>query len=408
MTVSVRAYLLAGAAAATATTIALTSVQVTPPDIAVPAQPTAPQPELSEAMIDLLAAARRMTVVIPAPVAEPGIHAPHGGAAPGFAQPRVHTAPSAQATAPGGVVVQNAASDFIISAWDAAVPWIDYGVGLVDGALGWVPGLAIIGDQVSLLWTYLGYPVANSFVRDLVAPVVNSPLNLDTWANGFSAVASTTVNSLANTGVAEFNYFFGWLIPPVALTAPTESVTFDAAVAADVLNQARAAVTGFVDHFAAMQAPTQVAPQEQETTPETTPEEQQTASDLASDQTADQTGADTAETVDNTDVAQDVEETEKATTQPVGTETSTGTRSAATPARAVAKNIRRDLQRATAGLRGVVKDIRTGLGLVKPKKPTGKTTRPTQPTKAEPSKAEPSKTEPSKAGSDSSSGDSDD
>lgn len=142
MTVSVRAYLMAGAAAATATTIALTSVQVTPPDVVVPAQPTAPQPELTQAMVDLLAAARRTTITIPVPPDAPRVAPPHGNAAP-----------DAQATASGDVTVQNAASDFVVDAWEAAVPWIDYGVGLVDGALGWVPGLAIVGNQVSLLWT---------------------------------------------------------------------------------------------------------------------------------------------------------------------------------------------------------------------------------------------------------------
>lgn len=59
---------MAGAVAATATAVALAPVQATPADIAVPAHATpSTQPRLSEAMIDLLAAAGRMTAALPVP-----------------------------------------------------------------------------------------------------------------------------------------------------------------------------------------------------------------------------------------------------------------------------------------------------------------------------------------------------
>lgn len=343
MTVSVRSYLLAGAAAATATamatTIALTPVQVTPPDVAVSAHPGAPQPELTQAMVDLIAAARRSTIPIPVPADPPRIDAPRGNAVPSIA------APGALTSAPGDIAVQNAASDFIINAWDAALPWINYGVGLVDGALGWVPGLAIIGNQVSLVWTYFGEPVADSFVRDLLAPVVNSPLNLDTWANGFGAVASTTVNSLVDTGVAEFDYFFGWLIPPIPPAAPTEAVSLQAQLDAVVPSA---------------DAP-QAAPTD-ELVPETTTEaapDPAPSEDSTPDRTAEITDTETSDVL----VATPEKTTKTVAKTPVK------------PARAIAKNIKRDLQKATSGLRGVVKDIR---GLVKPRK--------SEPTKSEPAK----------------------
>lgn len=400
MTVSVRSYLLAGAAAATATamamatamatatTIALTAVQVTPPDVTVSAHPGTPQPELTQAMVDLIAAARRTTIPIPVPADPPRVDAPRGNALPSIA------APNARATVPGDVAVHNAASDFIINAWDAALPWIDYGVGLVDGALGWVPGLAIIGNQVSLVWTYFGEPVADSFVRDLLAPVVNSPLNLDTWANGFGAVASTTVNSLVDTGVAEFNYFFGWLIPPIPLAAPTEAVSLEAPlgsrVGADLLDRARAAVTTLIERTAAI--PPADAPQAAPTD-ELVP---QTKTEVAPDPAPDPAPGDdsaparTAETTaaEGTPGTSDVlEATPEKTTKTV-------TKTPVKPARAVAKNIKRDLQKATAGLRGVVKDIRHGL--VKPRKPIGKST---APSRSEPTKSEPAKHSDSSSGS---------
>jgi len=393
MTVSVRAYLMAGAAAATATTIALTSVQVTPPDVVVPAQPTAPQPELTQAMVDLLAAARRTTITIPVPPDAPRVAPPHGNAAP-----------DAQATASGDITVQNAASDFVVDAWEAAVPWIDYGVGLVDGALGWVPGLAIVGNQVSLLWTYLGYPVANSVVLDLVAPVVNAPLNLDVWANGFGAVASTTANSLVNTGVAEFNYFFGWLIPPVALTTPTETLAFDATVGADLLKQARAAVTSLVEPAEgaeaaeASEAPKAPESLESPEKPETKTPDAPAAEFSAPAGTTENTASGVTENAENTATNENTETTEVVEDTTTPTKAVTSTKAPVKPVRTITKNIKRDLKKATAGLRGVVKDIRDGL--VKPKKPATKPSKKAEPAK----KAEPSK----QSASESSSSDSDD
>ena len=56
--------------------------------------------------------------------------------------------------------------------------------------------------------------------------MVNDPLNLASYVNDAVAVGSTTVNAFINFGIAEFNYFFGWLIPPLpplplAATEPT-------------------------------------------------------------------------------------------------------------------------------------------------------------------------------------------
>jgi hypothetical protein len=108
MTVSVRAYLIAGAAAATATTIALTPLQVTPADIAVPAHPTSSAPALSQAMVELLAAASRMTAAVPAP--------PRPAPVPG-AGPTAGTAPTLATPNAVAITPQNAASDWVTSAY---------------------------------------------------------------------------------------------------------------------------------------------------------------------------------------------------------------------------------------------------------------------------------------------------
>ena len=47
---------------------------------------------------------------------------------------------------------QNAASDLIITAWNAVLPWIDYGVNLTDYVLGFIPYGYLIGDQASIVY----------------------------------------------------------------------------------------------------------------------------------------------------------------------------------------------------------------------------------------------------------------
>ncbi|WP_157680171.1 hypothetical protein [Mycobacterium dioxanotrophicus] len=215
MTVSVRSYLIAGAAAATATTIALTPVQVTPADIAVPAHPTSTQPQLTQAMVELLAAASRMTAAVPAPpkpAPVPG-SGPTTGAAPALATPNAVVTP------------QNAASDFVTSAYQYIQSWVDWGVNYgVDIAYwlgGWgVPFAGLIGAQTDIFYYQLIRPISDSVVYNLIDPVLNAPLNLGVWANGIVDVGWSIAAAAWNTVVAEANYFLGWVLPPLPPLPP--------------------------------------------------------------------------------------------------------------------------------------------------------------------------------------------
>ncbi|MEE6167225.1 MULTISPECIES: hypothetical protein [unclassified Mycolicibacterium] len=216
MTVSVRSYLIAGAAAATATTIALTPVQVTPADIAVPAHPTSSaQPQLMQAMVELLAAASRMTAAVPTPPKP----APVPGSGP------TTGAPPALATPNAVVTPQNAASDFVTSAYQYIQSWVDWGVNYgVDIAYwlgGWgVPFAGLIGAQTDIFYYQLIRPISNSVVYNLINPVLNAPLNLGVWANGIVDVGWSIAAAAWNTVVAEANYFLGWVLPPLPPLPP--------------------------------------------------------------------------------------------------------------------------------------------------------------------------------------------
>jgi hypothetical protein len=192
--VSVRSFLMALVATNMAACVAVAPSIALPPDVKVPAKQPDATRVLSKATVELLAAVQRM----PPAVASSAVPA---------------TAPNAAVTAVPAP--QNAASDFIVNAWNAVLPWIDYGVNLTGYVLGFIPYGYLIGDQVSIVYYSLVRPVANSFVVDLVAPVVNDPLNIFSYTNGLIALGSVTVTSLINLGINEFNYFFGWLIPPL-------------------------------------------------------------------------------------------------------------------------------------------------------------------------------------------------
>ena len=127
MNVSFRPYFMASIAAVGASAIALAPLQAPPPEIADSAhRPTATR-VVSHATVDLLAAVERTA-------------------------PTAIVAVLSSAATPGDPVVQNTASDLIVAAWNAVLPWIDYGVNLTDYVLGFIPGLNIIGDQVSILY----------------------------------------------------------------------------------------------------------------------------------------------------------------------------------------------------------------------------------------------------------------
>ncbi|OLT91393.1 hypothetical protein BKG60_22495 [Mycobacterium syngnathidarum] len=218
---------MAGAAAATATAIALTPVQAAPADIAVPAHPTSAEPQLTQAMIDLLAAASRMTAAVTPKVPD------QTGAAPalGFA-------PAAATT--GEVGVQNAASDWLTSGYQFIQAWVDWGVEYAQDIAYWlggwgVPFAGLIGDQIGIFYNYLIEPIANAVFYDAIVPIVNNPLNLGVWINGIGSAIGSSVAEAVNFGVEEFNYFFGWIFPPLPPPFPTLATTQTLAAAPGAL-----------------------------------------------------------------------------------------------------------------------------------------------------------------------------
>jgi hypothetical protein len=194
MTVTIRSYLTAGVAAVAASAVIMAPVQAP-----VPASISLDAVRLSAAVQPLIQpvdAAAKLLGLVTDPV-----------------KPSTNTANTTLAAAAAST--QSATGDWVISAWQFADYWINYGADLVQYALGWVWPLSLIGDQAPILWDNLGSPIGDATVYGLIVPVLNDPLNLSVWLNGFSIVAQTTVTALVNTAVAEFNYFVGWLIPPL-------------------------------------------------------------------------------------------------------------------------------------------------------------------------------------------------
>jgi hypothetical protein len=206
MHVGARSFVTAGVAAVAASAVALTPAVVPkPPDITVPAV------HLSAAQVT------------------PPTGADIAAAINQFASTAAAAAPSsaAQTTSPG---------DAIIAVWQAAVPIITSGVALTEFGLSFLPGLALIGCQIgdeagrcpgsnfsltapSSPWFYgnVVLPVANAVVEDLIAPVVDNPLDLTSYINGITAVGSALTTGLATFANGELQYLFGTLFPPIPL-----------------------------------------------------------------------------------------------------------------------------------------------------------------------------------------------
>ena len=50
--------------------------------------------------------------------------------------------------------------------------------------------------------------------------MLNDPLNLGVWVGGAANAIGDSVIDAINFGIQEFNYFFGWAIPPVPPIGP--------------------------------------------------------------------------------------------------------------------------------------------------------------------------------------------
>jgi hypothetical protein len=144
-------------------------------------------------------------------------------------------ATAAAGTPIAAVTPLNAASDTIVAAWTALLPLIDTGVNVVDQVTEFIPGYAATGDQIGIVYANLVRPVANSLIIQLVAPVVDDPLNPASYVDGVTALGAVTQDAIIDLARAEFEYFFGIPAPfaAAATVAPApQSAAGDAILAA--------------------------------------------------------------------------------------------------------------------------------------------------------------------------------
>ena len=106
-------------------------------------------------------------------------------------------------TSPG---VANAANGVVGDLYTPVRDTIDAGVNVLQAALAPIPVVSIFGDQVNLLYDFLVEPIADSVVFDLIDPVLNAPLDINSYVDGVFNVGAAVVNSLTSTGIAELNY----------------------------------------------------------------------------------------------------------------------------------------------------------------------------------------------------------
>jgi hypothetical protein len=199
MSRSLKSHLVVGAAAVTAAAL------VASPTTTSASQSIQPAERAVTARVDLAAAVKPI-------ILEP--LRPEQVAMARDAISRIDPTAVLPAAAPA-VAPLNAASDGLNSAYQWLQYWVNYGIELADYVLQFLPFGYFIADQINIFYDFLITPIADSIVYGLIDPILNDPLNLSTWVDGLIHVGQTSVTAAINTGIVEFNYFFGWLIPPL-------------------------------------------------------------------------------------------------------------------------------------------------------------------------------------------------
>lgn len=149
-------------------------------------------------------------------------------------QPRSAAAqPPAPAASPSGTAaaaatgptVANAITNGIDQAYQFIQYWVDYGVDLAQWGAGFIPVIGgLVSAQIGIVYDNLVRPVANSFVYNLVDPIINDP-SFSSIVNSFGRFGSDIVNSVINFAWAEARYFLPPLppLPGLALQATTDA-----------------------------------------------------------------------------------------------------------------------------------------------------------------------------------------
>lgn len=133
---------------------------------------------------------------------------------------------SAPMAAAAGPAVANSITNGIDQAYQFIQYWVDYGVDLAQWGAGFVPVIGgLVSAQIGIVYDNLVRPIANSFVYNLVDPIINDP-SFSNIVNSFGRFGSDIVNSVINFAWAEARYFLPPLppLPGLALQATADSV----------------------------------------------------------------------------------------------------------------------------------------------------------------------------------------
>lgn len=139
----------------------------------------------------------------------------------------------ASASAAAGPAVANSITNGIDQAYQFVQYWVDYGVNLAQWGAGFVPVIGgLVSAQIGIVYDNLVRPIANSFVYNLVDPIINDP-SFSNIVNSFGRFGGDIVNSVINFAWAEVRYLLPPLppLPGLALQAtPNADGTLPAAV----------------------------------------------------------------------------------------------------------------------------------------------------------------------------------
>ncbi|WP_078326999.1 hypothetical protein [Mycobacteroides salmoniphilum] len=162
-----------------------------------------------------------------APSTNPGLSVqPRGAAVQPLAPSAAPSRSSAPTAAAAGPAVANSITNGIDQAYQFIQYWVDYGVDLAQWGAGFVPVIGgLVSAQIGIVYDNLIRPIANSFVYNLVDPIINDP-SFSNIVNSFGRFGGDIVNSVINFAWAEARYFLPPLppLPGLALQATVDAV----------------------------------------------------------------------------------------------------------------------------------------------------------------------------------------
>lgn len=126
----------------------------------------------------------------------------------------IGAAPNA-AMAVAAAILPVSIGEAIESLYLSIEPWVQYAFNLAAYAVGWLPWIGILGQQINIFY-YLGEPIVQALLFNAI-DFLDGTISFDQAVSNIWAATSQSINQFVTN---EVNWVFGFLPPPPPVSAP--------------------------------------------------------------------------------------------------------------------------------------------------------------------------------------------